>query len=81
MKVAQLTLKVTKHNTCQAPKQQGKLRISPDPCNGFGCNHVGVMELKESPKAHLKSYAVKEGGWLFDMSCCYDSCKKKGGQM
>jgi hypothetical protein len=54
-------------------KKKGNRR-KPNPCDGHGCDHGGVLELKELPRAYLKSY-VKEGGCLFQMPC-YD-CRKK----
>jgi hypothetical protein len=73
----------TKKKARKPPENEGK-RMNPNPCDGNGCDHVGVLELKELPRikelprTYLKSY-VKEGGCFFHMPCCYD-CKKKEGR-
>jgi flagellar biosynthesis GTPase FlhF len=64
---------VAKKKAKEPPEKQGNRR-KPNPCDGHGCDHVGVLELKGSPRAYLKLY-VKEGGCLFQMPC-YD-CRKK----
>ena len=70
-KAATATRQVPKNRLM--PETQGNRRL-PNPCDDYGCKHVGVLELKELSKQCLKAY-VKEGGCLFQMPC-YD-CKKK----
>jgi hypothetical protein len=48
------------------PQTQGNRRL-PNPCDIYGCKHVGILELKELSKQCLKAY-VKKGGCLFQMT-------------
>lgn len=60
-------MKVAKPKRNKGALEKG-WRKMPVPCDDQGCQHMGITELKELPKAYLKSY-VKEGKWLANKPC------------